>query len=432
MGILAGFGLLFAGLYRDRLLPAPAVEVALVLATNDAASPARQAEAGGASLFQASGWIEPEPYAVKASALIDGVVAAVHVLEGQDVEKGQPLVSLVDADAKLALAAAEGRQRLLVSSRAAHLSAIEATRKKRDAALSETVAAKAMQAEADDQLARLDRLVKSGAVSESETVSAHFRLQREKSLSQAAQAREAELAAEVQRLELETQVREDDIALAAVAVDQARLTLERTRIQSPLKGRVLRLTAAPGDKKMLSMDHPDSSTVCVLYEPDKLQVRVDVPLADAAKLHTGQRAKIHTSLLSGQVFDGEVTRLTGEADLQRNTLQAKVRLIDPVDQLRPEMLCRVEFLGADHSPATGATSRASLALWIPSAAVHGDTVWVCDPETKRLSKRAVQTTGEKKDDHLRVAEGLRPGEQVVLTPGDWRDGQRVHPQPATP
>ena len=54
------------------------------------------------------------------------------------------------------------------------------------------------------------------------------------------------------------------------------------------------------------------------------------------------------------VFEGEVTRITGEADLQRNTSQAKVRITDPIDQLRPEMLCRVEFLG--NSSAAGTAS----------------------------------------------------------------------------
>ncbi len=435
VGILTGFGLLFAGLFRDRLLPAPTVEVAPVLVTHDAASATRQAgvpDSGGALLFQASGWVEPEPYAVRASALIDGVVAAVHVLEGQEVEKGQLLVSLVGDDAKLALAAAEQRHRMLVSARAAHLAAIEAIARRHEAAKAEVAAAKAIEAEADDQLARLSRLVESRAVAHGEFISARFRLQREKSLYQASHAKEAELAAEARRMALETNTKDDEIALAMVAVDQARLNLERTRIHAPLQGRVLRLTAAPGNKKMLSMEHPDSSTVCVLYEPDKLQVRVDVPLADAAGLQVGQKARIHTSLLSGRVFDGEVIRITGEADLQRNTLQAKVRLLNPADQLRPEMLCRVEFLGTGGSPAGGPGSTAPLVLWIPSQALREGSVWVCHPDTTRLARRTVLATNDTRDNHIRITEGLRPGEQVVLTPGDWHEGQRVHPQTIAP
>jgi multidrug efflux pump subunit AcrA (membrane-fusion protein) len=431
VGIFAGFGLLFAGLYHDRLLSAPAVPTAPVLTTSDSSANVRELggqTSNGSPLFQASGWLEPDPYPEKASALIDGVVAAVHVRDGQDVEKGQLLATLVDDDAKLGLAVAEGRHRMLVSSRSAHLAAIGAMAKKLDGSRAEAMAAQTIKAEADDQLVRLDRLSKASAVSRSEFISARLRLQKEASLHQAAQAREGELEAEVQRMKLETQAKDDEIALAAVAVDQARLVLERTRIHAPIAGRVLRLMAAPGEKKMLSMDHPDSSIVCMLFDPAKLQVRVDVPLPEVAGLQVGQRARIHTSLLSDKVFEGEVTRIAGEADIQRNTLQAKVRILNPVDQMRPEMLCRVEFSGAGNSPIASPDSGTSIALWIPSEALQGNTVWVCDPDTNRLNKRTVQATEEKRDNHIRILAGLCPGEQVVVTPGAWREGQRILPQ----
>src|SRR5690606_23362563 len=121
-------------------------------------------------------------------------------------------------------------------------------------------------------------------------------------------------------------------------VEKARLALSRTIVGSPVDGRVLRLLSIPGQKKMLSDNDSESSTVAILYDPAKLQVRVDVPLADAAGLQVGQTARIRCGLLPDKVFDGTVTRITGEADLQRNTLQAKVSIASPVDQLRPEML----------------------------------------------------------------------------------------------
>jgi RND family efflux transporter MFP subunit len=234
-----------------------------------------------------------------------------------------------------------------------------------------------------------------------------------------------EAEADVKRLELDTHTKDDEIAAAVVEVDQAKLALSRTRIAAPIDGRVLRLTAAPGQKKMLLMDDPDSSTIAILYQPAKLQVRVDVPLADAARLSVGQPAKIRCSLLPEKVFNGEVTRITGEADLQRNTLQAKVRIIDPSDQLRPEMLCRVEFLGSATDP--GQSGGGSLATWVPQSAVADGTAWVCDPESKRVEKRAIQVSTEARDGRVRIIEGLRPGEHVVLSPKNLREGQRVNP-----
>lgn len=418
--ILAGFALLFLALFRDRLLPAPAVGTALVLATPG--GPETPASAAGNLLFQASGWIEPDPLPVKATALVDGVIDTVHVLEGQQVSKGDPLATLVDADARFALAAAEQEHRMRKAAHEAQLAAIGSARKKHESTKAIVEAARTLQQEADDQNARISEL-DVGAVAESEIVSARLRLDRERLQTLAAEAISGEAEAEVARMELEAKVKEAEAAAAAVAVDQAKLALERTRILSPLDGRVLRLLAAPGQKKMLGMDDPDSSTVAIVYQPDKLQVRVDVPLGDAAGLGVGQPAKIRCSLLPDRVFAGEVTRITGEADLQRNTLQAKVRILDPVDQLRPEMLCRVEFFGTGQDNASAATS---LATWAPEAVLTGGTAWVFDPDTNRVAQRAVRASSETRDGFVRILEGLRPGERVVLSPHGLRDGQRVH------
>ncbi len=57
----------------------------------------------GAVTVQAAGWVEADPYKSYVTALADGVVREVLVLEGQRVEKGQVVARLVDDDAKLAL-----------------------------------------------------------------------------------------------------------------------------------------------------------------------------------------------------------------------------------------------------------------------------------------------------------------------------------------
>jgi HlyD family secretion protein len=423
-GIAVGFALLFLLLFRDRLLPAPTVEVATVLTTpTDQAEPAPSNKTTGSMLFQASGWIEPDPLPVKATALIDGVINEVHVLEGQLVKKGETLATLVDDDARLALAAAEENHRTLIATRDSQIASISSARKKLESVKAVHQAALTLQEDAADQHQRLSNLPK-GTVPESDVISARLRRDRERLQSLAAEALSGEAEAEIARLEIETRVREAEIAAAVVKVDQAKLALERTRIVSPVDGRVLRLTAMPGQKKMLSMDDLESSTVAILYQPQKLQVRVDVPLADAAGLSVGQPAKIRCSLLPERVFTGEVTRITGEADVQRNTLQAKVRINDPIDSLRPEMLTRVEFFGS--SSASG-TDSGALAVWVPENALTDGSVWICDPESQRVTRREVRASTETRDGYTRITDGLRSGEQVVLSPQNLREGQRVNP-----
>lgn len=415
VAILSGFALLFLALFRDRLVPATRVEVASALALTEAGDD----KTSGSLLFQASGWIEPDPLPTKATSLVDGVIEAVHVLEGQSVKRGEILATLVEDDARLALAAAEQRHKILISTRESHLGTILSVKRKLEGVQAQEIAAAALRDEAADRSARLRGLA-NGAISQIEITSAQLRAESEEANLRAATAATAEAKAEIARLELETQVREDDIRAAEIEVEQARLAFSRTRIASPIDGRVLRLLSAPGQKKMLSDNDPDSSTVAILYDPAKLQVRVDVPLADAAGLQIGQKARVRCSLLPDRIFEGTVTRITGEADLQRNTLQAKVGIAAPSDQLRPEMLCRVEFIGT-------AAATTSLAVWLPEAAVKDRGVWVCDPETKRVTRRSIEPSGEIREGFLRVTQGVLPGEWVVVSPASLRDGQRVNP-----
>ncbi len=433
VAILLGFAIVFLVLFGDRVLPAPKVDVGIVLAAPAAEQkttekkPDLPTSAEGNPLFQASGWIEPAPLPIKVTALIDGVVETVPVLQGQTVNKGDLLATLISEDGRLALAISEQKHRMAQSTYTAHQSTIDAASKKVAGLEAQLAAAATLRDEAADRLKRLDQLPQ-GAVSQADVVSARLARDREDSQYLVAVSAVDEMKAEVERLKTESQIRKDEIEAAALEVEKAKLTLSRTKITSPIDGRIVRLFAAPGQKKMLQDQDPESSTIAILYRPGEIQVRVDVPLADAAGLQIGQHVRIRCSLLPEKIFHGKVTLISGEADLQRNTLQAKVSIDDPVDELRPEMLCRVEFLetikstGSASTPATG-----SLATWIPEAALVDDHVWVCDSESKRVNKRAVTPTTEKKDGYLRISDGLRPGEWVVLSPKQLQEGKRVTP-----
>ncbi|MBB5349976.1 multidrug efflux pump subunit AcrA (membrane-fusion protein) [Haloferula luteola] len=429
--IVSGFALLFFALFRDRILPAQEVEVAMVLATpsESAASasgtPVQEPPTDGPMAFQASGWIEPDPLPMKATALVDGVIDTVHVLEGQSVEQGQLLATLIDADFQLALRSAQQSLRMREAELSAHHESIQAAGLDITAAKAEREAAEALVDEMRDRFERYERL-SPGAIAEAEIVAAKSAFLRAEATAGAASAAVGQAESEVKRLEARVPVFESAVEAAKVELEMADLALARTRILAPSAGRVLRLIAAPGQKKRLAMDDADSATVAVLFDPHHLQVRVDVPLADAAGLQIGQQVRIRCSLAPDTILHGEVTRITGEADVQRNTLQAKVSIDDPSDQLRPEMLCRVEFLEAIRR-GEATTTTGSLSAWVPEGALVGDSVWVCDPESRRVRSRTVRSGKETRDGYVRIQEGIRPGEWVVLAPHQLNPEQRVQP-----
>jgi HlyD family secretion protein len=425
LAISAGFLLLFLLLFRDRLIPATAVRVTPAIAVEEKSSTASATAAkSGRMLFQASGWIEPDPLPIKATALTDGVVEQVNVLEGELVKKGDLLATLVDADAKLEVAEATAELEMAKAEFEAHCIDTQITLSQLDAEKAGQASDEANAEEAKERLRRFEQADTSSV--ELERINARFENSRRQSALAARKAKIEEMTHQLSKIAYEAAAMLAKIHAEEAALEKTKLMLSRTRITAPVDGRVLRLTAAPGQKKMLIMEEEDSSTIAVLYVPAQLQVRVDVPLADAARLSVGQKAKVRCNLLPDQIFEGEVTRITGEADLQRNTLQAKVRITAPDDRLRPEMLCRVEFL--DTAVPSGPSGEAtSVAVYIPDNALRDGAVWVCDPDTKRASRRQVASSGSRENLH-RIDQGILPGEWVILDPSNLKENQRLSPR----
>jgi RND family efflux transporter MFP subunit len=437
--LLCAFLLLIGLLFGERFVPSRAVELVTVVTQRASLPPegsGRSTAANGAALFegsplfQASGWIEPDPLPIRVTALYAGVIETVEVLEGESVAKGQLLATLIDDDAWLDVATAQA----LLAEREAALGNAEARARESEASLQtlnlQIEAASARLEELRDEATRLER-AGSEVFPERDVVQASLRAQTQAAQIEALQARRAELEAMLESRQALVEQARHALGRADTELARRQLALDRTRIHSPVDGVVQELYAAPGMKRMLAMDGLESATVAKLYQPDSLQARIDVPLEEAARLSIGQPVRLRSSLFPNRVFKGRVARIVGQADLQRNTLQAKVVLLDPDPKLRPEMLCRAEFLAPPAS--TGAALPASgdrVAVFVPESALLGEgdaaSVWILDASGERAMRQSVELAGERRAGYVRVRTGLKPGDRVVVNPpADLQAGQRI-------
>jgi HlyD family secretion protein len=465
--------------------PVPEVRIAqAVLDISAERAQARPEDTGAARptgpTVQAPGWLEADPYMIAAPALADGVIEHIDVLEGDRVEAGQVVARLVTDDARLALDRAEAALEIARAERdlaraelhAAETAweepiereraaeATEAEVRRHEAELARLPAliaeAEALLDQREEELRRIRGSVERGAGSDIELVIAE-----QQHIAQDARVRalhaqravlEAALAggraeARAARRELELRIEdtrrlaaaraalsraEASVAHAEVRRDEAALALERTRIRAPAAGIVQRRLKSPGDKVMQAMDDRHSNHVIHIFDPERLQVRVDVPLADAAHVRVGQRCEVVVEVLPDRTFSGQVVRITGEADLQKNTLQSKVRIESPSPILRPEMLARVRFLPEGEAPGEGASASVPAGrVLVPSEAIDtrdGRRVWlVADRRGDRGRLRPVDI--ERLEDRgawvLVAGEGLHPGAVLALNPADAAPGRPV-------
>ena len=453
---------------RDALWPATPVRVVRVVAKEmSGATHTVSAEAKSSVSVQAPGWIEPDPYPVYVTALANGVIDKVLVLEGEKVKAGQVVAHLVDDDARLEVARAEAeldRQKALQT--AAQTDWDNPVSLERDVAVN-----KAFLAESHGETARLEATIVQQKAKLAEVTAAYDRLRKllpnaaakleveqaehqvaaQKALLDATEKQRPVVEAKVQRYVAELAAAERDLRLrvsqrraldeAAAAVkeaqaaqDEARLRLKRMQVVSSVSGVVMNRMVAPGAKVMFEMDSPHSAHVVHVYDPAKLQVRVDVPLADAAKIGVGQSARVVVDVLPDTQFNGKVTRFVHLADIGKNTVEVKVAIDNPSELLKPDMLARVKFLSAPgrNVAASGDNGARSSALvaFIPNTAVVSTNeeafVWLVSPGQSRLERRSVSLSGQRDDGWVEVHEGLQPGDVLVAEPtSEMREGQRV-------
>ncbi|MDZ4688636.1 MAG: efflux RND transporter periplasmic adaptor subunit [Planctomycetaceae bacterium] len=467
--ILSGFAGVLGWSLRDSLWPAKGVTVVSVMASRS------EVVAADTPLFQAAGWVEPRPQAVVVSALTEGIVEEMLVVEGQVVEAGEVVARLVRRDAEIELERADADVRLREAELLSARAAMTAAKTLFDEPISLQAAladAEATLTKVETELARLPSLVRAAearrefseqdvasktksrdsvpaitvqrAKSDLETALAQLDEYRQQTLSleRERQAlakrrdvlrRQLELKVDETRQLAETQAQvqasEAQVQQARAARDAARLRLERTEVKAKTAGHVLALVAKPGSRLMGINQAAayDASTVVTMYDPQSLQVRADVRLDDVPQVISGQAVRIETPA-SPTPLTGRVLFATALTDIQKNTLQVKLTIDDPPAVLKPDMLVQVTFLAPPRPNVEGSTP--PLRLLAPREVIQGSgsdaTVWLADQASGTAKLRRVTVGSATADGQLEIITGLNVGDRLIA--GDREslvDGERI-------
>jgi RND family efflux transporter MFP subunit len=394
--ILLGFVTLLAWATRESLLPATPVTVVPVLATR------AEVQQKGKPLFQSAGWVEPRPTPVVVSALAEGIVEQLLVVEGQEVQEGHVVARLIDTDARLAMNTAEADLAL----------------RQADLGLARAGLRSAMVKEEFAQfvLESRRRAFKANAIPEIDYRQAE-------SDSKTAAAAKEEAQANIQSAQAR-------LKQAQVGVDVAQLRLDRMTVKAPCAGRVLALVARPGSRLMgLALGTAqESSTVVTLYDPQRIQVRADIRLDDVPRLQVGQPVRIETPAAPGGPLEGELLFTTAITDIQKNTLQVKVGIKAPPPTLRPDMLVTVTFLAPEAAGKAAASEQ--LRLFVPRALVEsgdgGTQVWIANLTARKAHRRAVKVGPGTQGDLVEIVEGLTAADRLISSSREGlTEGQRI-------
>jgi multidrug efflux pump subunit AcrA (membrane-fusion protein) len=175
-------------------------------------------------------------------------------------------------------------------------------------------------------------------------------------------------------------------------------------------------------------DAAGGSTVVTLYQPERLQIRVDVRFEDIPNVTLGQPVEIENPALRAPLA-GTVLFVSSEADIQKNTLQVKVAIDAPPPVFKPEMLVDATFL-APSRPEEPAAPLEELKLYVPKALVHRDDegafVWLADQSAGVVRRRPVETDSAAPEGFVEILRGLDASSRLVAGGHDeLSDGDRI-------
>jgi multidrug efflux pump subunit AcrA (membrane-fusion protein) len=137
----------------------------------------------------------------------------------------------------------------------------------------------------------------------------------------------------------------------------------------------------------------------------------------------GQIAEVVPDAYPDAHYQAGVVKMYPQVDRQKGTLKIEVKILKADEKLLPDMSARVTFF-ADPSPQ--AASSATTVL-VPETALRqnerGDTVvWVVDDgRARQVRVDAAGSAGNR----VRIASGLKGGEEVIVGDVPGRDGAAV-------
>jgi RND family efflux transporter MFP subunit len=189
----------------------------------------------------------------------------------------------------------------------------------------------------------------------------------------------------------------------------ARQQLADTAMVSPIDGAVAIKQASVGE--YLAAGAP----VATVVRLHPLRLRVNVPEREAADVRTGQAVRL-TVEGDPTVYQGRVVRLSPIVQEQNRTLSVEAEIPNERALLKPGAFARADIVTQASEPV----------IRVPTSALvtfAGIEKLLVVRQGKIVEVRV--QTGRRANDSVEIVGGLKPGEQVVLQPGNLAPGQAV-------
>jgi RND family efflux transporter MFP subunit len=206
---------------------------------------------------------------------------------------------------------------------------------------------------------------------------------------------------------------------AQAVVQETQIPLRDTELKSPLNGVVLQKSIEKGTL----VSSGDKAFVVA----DTSSVKAVFGVADIAlgEMKLGGKLSVESESMPGKEFQGQITSVFPAADSKSRTFNVEVTIANPDYLLKPNMI--VSLRVATRQTLTAQPVVPLNAVIKSKSSANGYAVIVLTEEGGRqLARLRDVKLGESFGNAVAVAEGLKQGDQVIITGGTMvNDGDQV-------
>lgn len=218
-----------------------------------------------------------------------------------------------------------------------------------------------------------------------------------------------------------------NVSVAQAQVREAEEAIANLKVYAPFAGTVVTKDAEVGETIMPGGMGLASGrgSVATLANLEQLEVDTDVKEDYLGQLEKGQPAEVSVDAVPDRRYQGRLREIIPMGDRTRGIVKVKVAIIDPDEHLFPDLSATVHFQPAkSERPADADQKR----MYLPRSAVvtkdGRDFVWRLEKD--HVVQAHVTTSGEPKDDLIRVDGSVKGGDRIVVDPpAELINGARV-------
>lgn len=219
---------------------------------------------------------------------------------------------------------------------------------------------------------------------------------------------------------MEAGFREEEVAMAKAEYQKAKSELELAdrhlqycTLKAPEYGAPLKVLHIK--RKVGEWVHADDkemqSTILSLYDPKKMQARVDVTQESIGAVSKGAPVIVRTDAQPDKEYKGSVLRIEPLADLAKNTISVKVSIDEPDDMLFPEMTAKITFF--DKKGDVFKTSSGDITVPKKAVVSTSGNTYVFVVENKMAKKVPVKIVKQKSSTY--DVTGIKFGQRIIVS-----------------